>query len=131
MATRRIWPDVAIPPGEFLAETLEERALSQTTLARQIRRPVQAINEIVRGKKAITPGTALQLEKALGVPAHVWTRLEADYQLTKARLAAQTARRTPTAALAPYAASPHWTGGAGVSKKLNAFAKKKKTAKKK
>lgn len=87
MATERIWPDLAIPPGEFLAETLEEARISQAALAKQMDRPAQAINEIVRGKKEITPETALQLEAALGIPAHIWTRLEADYQLTKARLA--------------------------------------------
>jgi addiction module HigA family antidote len=87
MATERVWPDLAIPPGEFLAETLEDARISQAALAKQMDRPAQAINEIVRGKKEITPETALQLEAALGIPAHIWTRLEADYQLTKARLA--------------------------------------------
>lgn len=87
-ATKRAWPDVAIPPGEHLADTLRELGMSQSELARQMRRPQQAINEIVRGVKAITPQTALQLERVTGVPAHIWTRLEADYRLNKARLEA-------------------------------------------
>lgn len=82
----RVWPDIAIPPGELLAETLDTLGLSQVDLARRAGRPPQAINEIVRGAKEITPETALQLERVLGVPAHVWTRLEADYRHTKARL---------------------------------------------
>jgi len=86
MATERIWPDVAIPPGEVLAETLGARSMTQAELARRTGRPVQAVNEIIRGTKAITPETALQLERVLGVPAHVWTRLEADYRFNKARL---------------------------------------------
>jgi len=57
-----------------------------------MRRPVQAINEIVRGRKAITAETALQLEDALGVSADFWLRLEADYQLNTARLARDRAR---------------------------------------
>lgn len=83
-----IWPDVATHPGEILAEELAARNMTQVDLARQMGRPVQAINEIIHGKKEITPETALQLQEALGIPAHVWTRLEADYRLTKARLAA-------------------------------------------
>lgn len=87
MATEtRIWPDVAIPPGEFLAETLASLGLTQAELARRAGRPPQAINEIVRGTKEITPDTALQFERVLGVPAHIWTRLEADYRYVKARL---------------------------------------------
>lgn len=82
----RVWPDIAIAPGELLAETLETLGMSQAELARRAGRPVQAINEIIRGTKEITPETALQLERVLGVPAHIWTRLEADYRYTKARL---------------------------------------------
>src|SRR5262249_26441446 len=87
MATdARIWPDLALPPGELLAQTLETLGLSQADLARRAGRPAQAINEIVRGAKEITPATALQFERVLGVPAHVWMRLEADYRFNKARL---------------------------------------------
>jgi addiction module HigA family antidote len=97
----RVWPNVAIPPGETLAEELEARNLTQSDLARRMDRPVQAINEIVRGKKAITAETALQLERVLDTPAAFWLHLEADYQLTVARLAASGAarrrRRVPTA----------------------------------
>src|SRR6266849_5898152 len=87
METReRIWPDIAIPPGELLAETLEALGMSQADLARRTGRPPQAINEIVQGKKEITPETALQFERVLGTPAHVWVGLEADYRFIKARL---------------------------------------------
>src|SRR5437867_2919060 len=82
----RVWPDIAIPPGETLAETLDALGLTQAELARRAGRPVQAISEILQGKKEITPETALELERVLGVPAHVWIRLEADYRIVKARL---------------------------------------------
>lgn len=77
--------DLAIPPGEYLLEVTEELAMPQSELARRMGRPVQAVSEIVKGHKAITPETALQLEEVVGVPAHIWTGLEADYQLAKAR----------------------------------------------
>jgi addiction module HigA family antidote len=107
MATNtRIWPDIAIPPGELLAETLENLDLSQAELARRTGRPAQAINEIVRGAKEITPETALQLERVVGVPAHVWTRLEADYRFNKTRLDEQVRlkRQVAQASRYPYAA---------------------------
>jgi HTH-type transcriptional regulator/antitoxin HigA len=87
MATERAWPDVAIPPGDVLAEELEARGLTQSRLARLMHRPLQAINEIVRGRKRITGGTALELADALGTSAELWIRLEADFELNKARLA--------------------------------------------
>jgi HTH-type transcriptional regulator/antitoxin HigA len=86
MATKRVWPDEAIRPGETLAEELEARNLSQKALALKMKRPIQVVNEIVLGKKQIVAGTALDLEKALGIPAEFWMNLEVGYQLTKARL---------------------------------------------
>ncbi len=88
MATRTdAYPDVAIHPGEYLAEEIEARKISQKELARQMGRPVNAINEIINGKKAITADTALQLESVMPeIPARFWLNLETDYQLTKARI---------------------------------------------
>ena len=79
------YPDVAIPPGEYLAEEIEARGISQKELARRMGRPLNAINEIINGKKAITAETALQLEEAMPeIPARFWLNLETDFQLTKA-----------------------------------------------
>lgn len=77
--------DLAVPPGEFLLEVADDLGMSQADLARRMGRPTQAINEIIKGEKVITPETALQLEQVLAVPAHIWTGLEAEYQLVKAR----------------------------------------------
>jgi HTH-type transcriptional regulator / antitoxin HigA len=79
------YPDVAIAPGEYLAEEIEARGITQKELARRMSRPLNAINEIVKGKKAITAETALQLEAVMPeIPARFWLNLETDYQLTKA-----------------------------------------------
>ena len=85
MATdKRLNSDLAVPPGEYLGEVLAAKGMTQAELARRTGRPVQAINEIIKGDKVLTAATALQLEKALGVPAHIWTGLESQYQLAKA-----------------------------------------------
>ena len=92
MATRTdAYPDVAIAPGEYLGEEIGARGITQRELARRMARPVNAINEIVNGKKAITAETALQLEAALPeIPARFWLNLETDYQLTKALIKRRT-----------------------------------------
>lgn len=63
---REIIPDLAIHPGELVQEVLEERGMSQRELARQMKRPIPAINEIIRGKKRVTADTALDLEAVWG-----------------------------------------------------------------
>jgi HTH-type transcriptional regulator/antitoxin HigA len=79
------YPDIAIPPGEFLAEEIEARSMSQKELAKRMGRPLNAINEIINGKKAITADTALQLEEVMPeIPARFWLNLETDFQLTRA-----------------------------------------------
>ena len=59
--------------------------MTQKELAARLGRPAQAINEIIRAKKAITPETAIGLEKVLGIDAQFWTNLESNYRLTLAR----------------------------------------------
>lgn len=79
------YPDVAIPPGEYLAEEIEARHITQKELAKRMGRPSNAINEIINGKKSITAETALQLESVMPeIPARFWLNLETEYQLTKA-----------------------------------------------
>jgi len=96
MTTRRAWPDVAIPPGETLAEEMAARALSQKALALKMGRPVQVVNEIVLGKKQIVARTALDLEAALKIPAEFWMNLERsiDRRDTPGRLRSPPLRRT-------------------------------------
>ena len=78
-------PDYVSHPGSLLAEELEVRGMSQRELARRIGRPYQVVNEIVRGRKAITPETALQLEAEFGTRAYIWLGLQAKYDLAVAR----------------------------------------------
>ena len=80
-----LYPDIAIPPGEYLAEEIKSRGITQKELAKRMGRPLNAINEIIRGKKTITAETALQLEDVMPeIPARFWLNLETDYQLTRA-----------------------------------------------
>src|SRR5487761_2490736 len=87
LATRNEYaPDMVSPPGETLLETLEELGMAQAELARRIGRPKKTVNEIVQGKAAITAETALQFERALGIPAKFWLTREAQYRESLARV---------------------------------------------
>lgn len=79
--------DWAVPPGAVLLEALAYLGMSQAELARRADRPLKTINEIVKGKTAITAPTALQLERVLGIKADIWNKLEANYRAGLARLA--------------------------------------------
>ncbi len=76
------------PPGDTLSGILEARGMSQAELARRMGRPLKTINEIVKGKAAITPETALQLESVVTLPAEFWLERERLYRLKIAEIAA-------------------------------------------
>lgn len=78
-------PDYVSPPGETLEELLAAKNMTQTDLAQRMGRPLKTINEIIQGKAAITPETALQLERVLGAPASFWNNRERNYRESLAR----------------------------------------------
>jgi addiction module HigA family antidote len=84
-------PDWALAPGETLLEALNDREMTQSELAQRLGRPLKTVNEIIKGKAAITPETAIQLERALGISARFWSNLEGQYRDTMARQEADAA----------------------------------------
>src|SRR5215470_20307776 len=82
MMADRIPADV-FPPGEFIRDELEARGWTQTEFAEIIGRPKRTVNELITGKRGITPETARELAAALGPSAQFWMNLDAAYQLSK------------------------------------------------
>jgi len=77
---------LCIHPGEFLLEDfMKPHDLSQYRLAKDIGVTPIRINEIVRGKRSITADTALRLSRYFGTTAQIWLRLQARYDLEKAK----------------------------------------------
>jgi antitoxin HigA-1 len=73
-------------PGEMLfVEFLEPLGLSQKDLAAGIRVPYQRINELVNGKRGVTPSTALRLAKFLGTSPELWMNLQLRWDLYRAQ----------------------------------------------
>jgi addiction module HigA family antidote len=71
-----------IHPGEILLEEfLIPLGISQYRLAQAIGVPPRRINEIVHGKRAISPDTALRLSRALGTSDRFWMNLQSRYDL--------------------------------------------------
>ena len=85
ISEHQVWSDLPISPGSVLEEEIEARAMAQEELARRMGRPPQVVNGIIKAKKSITPETALELEKALGMQAQVWVNLESVYRMSKAK----------------------------------------------
>ena len=71
-----------VHPGEVLLEEfLEPTGISQNRLARAIGVPPRRVNEIVLGKRSITPDTALRLSRFFGTSSRFWLGLQMDYDL--------------------------------------------------
>jgi len=73
-------------PGDVLSEDfLKPLALSQYALAKALGVPQIRISEIVHGKRAVTPDTALRLARYFGTSAELWIGMQATYDLEMAR----------------------------------------------
>jgi addiction module HigA family antidote len=71
-------------PGVILREEfLIPMGLSQVEFAAHIGVPVQRVNEIVRGKRGITPETAWLFSQAFGTTPQLWINLQANYDLAQ------------------------------------------------
>lgn len=81
---QRAWhpyqPSAVPVPGDTLRETLDELELTQSKLATRTGLTLKHINQIIQGNAAISPETALALERVTDVPARFWNTLEANYR---------------------------------------------------
>jgi addiction module HigA family antidote len=90
-------PENRIPthPGEILLEEfLVPMGVSQVAFAAHIGVPIQRVNEIVRGKRGITPETAWLFAEALGTSPEFWMNLQSNHDLVRFRPKRQVERMT-------------------------------------
>jgi len=83
-----MFPQNRIPthPGEILLEEfLIPMHISQVTLAKHLGIPQQRINEIVRGKRGVTPETAWLFSQAFGNTPEFWMNLQMVYDLARSQ----------------------------------------------
>jgi len=83
-------------PGEMLLEeVLKSLGMTQTELAQRIGVSYPRVNELVHGKRGVTPDTALRLERLLGMEAAFWLNLQLAwdlYQVKRSRIAKEIAK---------------------------------------
>ncbi len=73
-------------PGTVLSDVyMSQLGLNQTALANMCGCSPRKINEIVNGKRGISPAFAIILESVLGASAEMWVRMQAEYDLWEAR----------------------------------------------
>jgi addiction module HigA family antidote len=95
-------------PGQMLLEEfLVPAGVTQRELATAINVPYQRVNEIVRGRRGVTPGTSLRLAKFFGTSADFWLNLQLRWDLYRAQREERTALTTirPRAASMPTASA--------------------------
>ena len=88
-------PENRVPthPGEILREEfLLPLGQTQVALAQHLGVPVQRINELVRGKRGVTPETAWLLSQAFNTTPEFWLNLQASYDLAISRPARKVKR---------------------------------------
>ncbi len=84
---------IATHPGQILlAEFLEPLRLTQAELARALRIPLNRVNELVRGKRGITPESALLLSEYFRNSPEFWMNLQTAHDLSRTR---QEIRKRP------------------------------------
>ena len=89
-------------PGEMLLEEfLDPMGLTQRELADNIRVPYQRVNDLVNGRRGITPGTALRLAKFFNMSADFWMNLQLRWDLYFAQQDESNVLKT----IHPYSAS--------------------------
>lgn len=68
-------------PGQLIRYELEERKISQARFALQRGASPSLLNEVINGKRVVNTQLVLLLEAALGISAHIWLDLQADYNM--------------------------------------------------
>ena len=72
-------------PGDILKEELEARKISQRSFAKQVGMSYSVLNELLNGKRPLTPSTALLFEAALGISADMLMNIQTRYNMQTAR----------------------------------------------
>ncbi len=72
-------PAESFPPGEFIRDELEARNWTQEDLAEVMGRDLRLVNEVITGKRGITPETAKGLGEVLETSAQYWMNLQSAF----------------------------------------------------
>ena len=85
MIANNLEPSEPTHPGELIKEEIEYRGISQKKLAQETGISYKVLNDILNGRRPFTANTALLVEAALGIPAHILTWLQMNYNMQTAK----------------------------------------------
>ena len=74
-----------VHPGEVIKDEMEARKISQREFARQVDMSYTVLNELLNGKRSLSPTNALMFEAALGIPADALMNIQTKYNMQTAR----------------------------------------------
>jgi HTH-type transcriptional regulator/antitoxin HigA len=74
--------NLAIPPGEFLEEIMQDLKLSTADVAASLECEERFLTRLIQGQEAITEALAVKLHEMTKVPANLWMGLEEEYRET-------------------------------------------------
>ena len=72
-------PPIVFHPGETLAEKLEELGMDARTLAAEVGLSESVIQGLLNGSVSVVTDTAMRLERALGIPARFWLKMQEEW----------------------------------------------------
>ena len=79
-------PCIAIHPGEIIKDELDAREMKQKELASFMGMPTSVLNDIIKGRRAITPEVAVLLQEILSIDASYWLSLQNQYDIDQANI---------------------------------------------
>lgn len=85
MIANNISPFEPTHPGELIKEELDAIKMTQAKLAEKIEVKPSLLNEVIKGKRAVNTELALLIEAAIGLPAEMLLKLQADYNMQVAK----------------------------------------------
>ena len=74
-----------VHPGEVIKDEMEARNISQREFARQVDMSYSVLNELLNGKRSLSPTNALMIEAALDIPADALMNIQTKYTMQTAR----------------------------------------------
>ena len=86
-------PDWVSPPGDTIADILEEKDWTQVELAERLQNTPKFVSQLINGKAPITEDTAVRLSRVLGSTEKFWLNREANYRAQLAQIEEKTRSR--------------------------------------
>ena len=80
MNKKQLKRNLLVPPGDSILEHINFIGMSREELSNKLNLPINKVNDLIKGIEPITREIAIKLDCVLGIPYHIWLKLEEDYK---------------------------------------------------